>query len=63
MTYKIEYQKEVLGHLGGGQLTIIRFLVFSIGGWMLKDGNSKNIRKFDDIGSAMNWIDEERRGV
>jgi hypothetical protein len=33
------------------------------GTWQLKDENYRNIRTFADIGDAMRWIDEERRGV
>lgn len=56
MIYTIDYVKDE-----GGKVR--RYLTKTVNGWLLKDGNSRNIRKFDDVASAMTWIDEERRDV
>jgi len=61
--YRIKYEKKAHGNFTSSVVRIIREQ--NIGSeYMLIDGNTgRNIRPFNDIGEAMTWIDEERRGV
>jgi len=61
MTYKIQYQMK-FGTRGHFEKTVTRYLIERKKSWLLKDGNEADIREFDDLASAMAWIDEERRG-
>lgn len=58
MTYNITYRKKTHGL----SQTVRRNLTETGDGWLLTDGQ-RAIRPFDDLASAMVWIDEERRGV
>ena len=61
MNYRVEYTKN---DSHGNPIVTRHIVQQSVGAeWQLKDGNHRNIRPFDNLADAMNWIDEERRGV